>query len=229
MGSLLAGDFPEAADRVRLARGGVDATWLADDSDYYKAREAIGVSADEILLLAVRRLEFFTRPGLENLLRAFRIVVRNREATLALVGTGSLAPRLRTLGNELGLGQRLKLTGAQSDDALRSWYRAADVFVLPPNPLEGFGMATLEALASGTPAVATKEGASPEILEPLEPRLLARSDEPNELAATIGTVLEFTGPELRRRCRDYAASRFAWSRVIPDWEQALLDAAQSQS
>ena len=108
---------------------------------------------------------------------------------------------------------------------LREWYRAADLFVLPPAPHEGFGMATLEALASGTPVVAAPVGANPELLAPLDPRLLARSAGPDDLAAAITGALDFTGPELRDRARQYASARFDWDHVIGDWENALVRAA----
>jgi glycosyltransferase involved in cell wall biosynthesis len=121
----------------------------------------------------------------------------------------------------------MQLVGAPGEERLRLWYRAADVFVLPPDPHEGIGMATLEALASGTPAVAAPVGANPELLTPLEPRLLARSARSVDLAAAIGEALELTGPPLRQRCADYASERFAWQQVIETWEDELVETARS--
>jgi glycosyltransferase involved in cell wall biosynthesis len=77
--------------------------------------------------------------------------------------------------------------------------------------------------------VAAPVGANPEILAPLEPRLLARSAEPADLAEAITAGLELAGPDLRRSARDYAVSAFSWDRVMTGWEEALTDAARAVS
>ena len=223
MAALVADDFPAAADRISVARGGVDSSWIATGSDYETARGSLGILPRETVVLAVRRLE--RGLGLERLLQAFRLLAETRDATFVVLGRGSLAPRLCALGNDLGLGDRLRLPGAAEGEALRRWYRAADLFVLPPKRLEGFGMATVEALASGTPVVAAAVGANPELLRPLDARLLAPSDEPSDLAAAMSTTLTIVGPDLRQHCREYASNRFSWDRVIGDWEDALLRTA----
>ena len=215
-------DHRELGDRVVGVSGGVDTQKFSPGRD--TARAALGVRDDETLLVSVRRLE--TQLGLEPLLRAFERLARDENTRLVIVGDGSLRARIHELGEELGLGERLQLVGSPSEEALQQWYRAADLFVLAPAQHEGFGMATIEALASGTPAVAARVGANPELLAPLEPRLLARSAAPDDLAAAIADALTLVGPELRCRCRDYALSRFAWDKVIQDWEKALVDVAQ---
>jgi glycosyltransferase involved in cell wall biosynthesis len=221
--SLVCDDHPSACERVRVARGGVDTELFSPGSGQDAARAALGIPGDRALLFAVRRLE--PQLGVEALVEAFhRLPPRTH---LVVAGEGKLAPRLHELASDLGVGDRVRLVGAQGEDGMRLWYRAADLFVLPPAPHEGFGMATLEALASGTPAVAAPVGANPEVLGPLEPRLLARSARPGDMAAAIGESLELTGPSLRERCRDYAVGRFAWQRVIGVWEDALAEAAES--
>jgi glycosyltransferase involved in cell wall biosynthesis len=114
--------------------------------------------------------------------------------------------------------------GRVSENDLRDWYRAADVFVLPTIAYEGFGMVTVEALASGTPVVGTPVGATPELLEPLEPRLVAGGDDPPSLAAAIGDALGLADADFRSRCRDYAVRRFDWDGVMVGWEETLFNA-----
>jgi glycosyltransferase involved in cell wall biosynthesis len=111
------------------------------------------------------------------------------------------------------------------DGELRDWYRAADAFVLPTVAYEGFGIATAEALASGTPVVGTPVGATPELLTPLEPAMVSAGTTPEQLRAAIGRVLAMTGPELRERCRRYAVENLAWSSTVVRWETALAEAA----
>jgi glycosyltransferase involved in cell wall biosynthesis len=222
--SLVVRDHPEVADRVVIVSGGVDIEKFSPAPGRRIARATLGVRDDETLLVSMRRLE--PQLGLETLLHAFHHLRPGKKFRLVVVGEGSLAPRLQTLAAELGLVERVKLVRSQSEEQLGQWYRAADLFVLPPARHEGFGLATIEALASGTPAVAAPVGASPEILAPLDPRLLACSAEPGDLASTMAGVLELAGPEFRRRCREYAATRFAWDRVIEAWEGALIDAVR---
>jgi glycosyltransferase involved in cell wall biosynthesis len=108
---------------------------------------------------------------------------------------------------------------------LPDWYRAADVVVMPTVAYEGFGLVTAEALACGTPVVGTRVGATPELLEPLDPRLLAADADPNALASTIDRALDLVSGELRRRCRDYAVARLSWDAAIAEWERVLEEAA----
>ena len=184
-------------------------------------RERLGIPTDTLLLLSVRRLE--PRMGLEELLLATRRLVDSRKVTLALVGSGSLLQQLHRLCEELGLEGTVRFAGRAADHEVVDWYQAADLFVLPTAAYEGFGMVTAEALACGTPVVGTPVGANPELLNPLDPRLVSRGNDAVSLAKAISGALDTATPDLRRRCRDYAVKRFDWERVIPAWEQVLSD------
>jgi glycosyltransferase involved in cell wall biosynthesis len=85
-------------------------------------------------------------------------------------------------------------------------------------------MVTLEALASGTPVVGTTAGATPQLLEPLDRRLVARGSSPESLAAAIGDALAFGDDAFRARCREYALARFDWDRITRIWEEELAGA-----
>ena len=99
--------------------------------------------------------------------------------------------------------------------------------MLPTVAYEGFGLVTIEALASGTPVVGTPIGATPELLEPLEPRLVARGADASALAEAMRAGLELASPALRERCREHAVSRYSWDAVLPAWERALHVAVDS--
>jgi glycosyltransferase involved in cell wall biosynthesis len=159
--------------------------------------------------------------GIEQLLRAVRMLAAE-EIDLAIVGGGLLTSELRGLTSELGIDGCVRFVGRVAEDALPDWYRAADLSVLPTVAYEGFGMATVEALASGTPVVGTPAGATPELLEPLDPRLVARGSDPDSLAVAIQDALAFVDDDFRRRCREYAATRFSWDRVTGAWENELV-------
>jgi glycosyltransferase involved in cell wall biosynthesis len=88
---------------------------------------------------------------------------------------------------------------------------------------------TVEALASGTPVVGTSSGATPELLGPLDERLLAAASDSSSLAVAIEEALGFVDENFRVRCRRYAKDLFDWDRVIPGWEHALETAGSGQN
>lgn len=225
--SLVEADHPEGAGKTHLVPGGVDADAFSPGDGQEPARRRLGLASDEVILFTVRRLE--PRMGLEPLLRAFSRISSSPGMRLAVAGSGMLEPELRRLADDLGIASRVDILGRVSDAALCDWYRAADLFVLPTVAYEGFGMATVEALASGTPVVGTAVGATPELLGPLDARLLASAATPEALATAISGALELVGPDFRSRCREYALSRYAWTRAILPWEVELEETVTSWS
>jgi glycosyltransferase involved in cell wall biosynthesis len=221
--SLLESDHSEVAGRAVRVPGGIDTEAFSPGDAGGELRARLGLDSDAPLLLTVRRLE--PRMGLDTLLRALGHLLETRKVVLALAGVGSIEGSLRQLSEDLGLGSHLRFLGRVSDQELLDLYRSADLFVLPTVAYEGFGMVTAEALACGTPVVGTPVGATPELLRPLEPRLVAQGADVEPLAAAIADALELVGPDFRRRCREYACARFSWDAAIPVWEEALEQVA----
>jgi glycosyltransferase involved in cell wall biosynthesis len=220
--SLLMADHPRQEAKIQAVSGGVE-TAAFNPGAPREARQRLDLDPDRRLLVTIRRAE--PRMGIEQLLRALRIMQAD-DVALAIVGGGILTDELHRLSAELGLDGRVHFAGRVSEEVLPDWYRAADVFVLPTVAYEGFGMVTLEALASRTPVVGTPVGATPELLEPLDPRLVARGSDPESLAKAISETLSFADDDaFRARCREYALARFDWDKVIAGWEGALIDAA----
>jgi glycosyltransferase involved in cell wall biosynthesis len=102
--------------------------------------------------------------------------------------------------------------------ALPQLYRAAAVAVVPSVWQEPFGMPIVEAMACGTPVVASRVGGIPEILGDQRGGLLVPPDDPAALAAALAGLLE----DPRRRAamgaaaRDLAVTRFGWQRIAAD-------------
>ncbi len=166
--------------------------------------------------------------GLGNLIAAFAEVHRSwPEATLIIAGRGRLESELRAQAESLGLSASVRFTGFVSEEALPAYYRVADLFVLPSAAFEGFGMVTLEALASGTPAIGTPVGATPELLRPLAPQLVFAGADPAALRRGMCSVLEWlsnekAAVELRTRCRRYVEENYGWDLAI-DTLESLID------
>jgi glycosyltransferase involved in cell wall biosynthesis len=223
--SLLTADHGDHCPKIRTVSGGVETRSFSPADGMSAARLRLGLDPKACLLVTVRRAE--PRMGLEQLLHALRMLPE--EIKLAVVGGGLLTEELRRLSCELGIDGRVCFAGRVAEEELPDWYRAADLFVLPTVAYEGFGMVTVEALASGTPVVGTPAGATPELLEPLDPRLVSRGSDPDSLADAIKEALAFVDGAYRTRCREYALARFDWNGVTHVWEEALAEAAQTSS
>ncbi len=202
-------------ERLEVLPGGVDLERFEPGTEETRAeaRRRHGISPTECLLVAVRRL--VPRTGVDRLLEALAMA-RDAipAARLLIAGSGPMRCALERRAAALGLAERVRFLGYVSEAELPDLYRAADLAVTPTRALEGFGLATLEALACGTPVAATPVGGSPEILAPLAPELLARDGS----AVSIADVLVRWGrdgaglAELRPRCRAHVEERYSWDR-----------------
>jgi glycosyltransferase involved in cell wall biosynthesis len=221
--TLVATDHPRAAGRVRVVGGGVDVDLYKPSLDRERLRLALGIAPEEILILTVRRL--VPRMGIDLLIGAVaRLRGSGLNCKLRIVGNGELRGKLEALIGGLGLGDQAKVLGEVSEEEVRRLYQAADIFVLPSTAYEGFGMATVEALASGTPVVGTAEGATPEILAPLDSALIAMETSAEGLEIAMRGLLERADANLRGRCRNYAVETYSWHAVSSRWEAALAAA-----
>jgi glycosyltransferase involved in cell wall biosynthesis len=115
------------------------------------------------------------------------------KATLAIAGDGPLHPELERLAAEHGVAGRVRFLGVRPD--ARALMGAADVVVMPSR-WEGLSLSALEALASGTPLVATDVRGLRELVTDGREALLV-PEEPEALAAALRRVLD--DPELARR------------------------------
>lgn len=127
--------------------------------------------------------------------------------------------RLQALKEELGIGDLVTFLGRRSQEALPYYYATADVVVMP-SLYESFGMVALEAMACGTPVVASDVGGLSFVVRDGETGYLVPENDPYILAATIGCLLR--DPQLRRRlgARGIEVAReYAWSRVADKIEE----------
>ncbi|MFP4232575.1 MAG: glycosyltransferase family 4 protein, partial [Spirochaetaceae bacterium] len=139
------------------------------------------------------------RKGLDVLLEAFALLhAEHPGLTLEIVGTGPLEAELRRHARRLGLGgtEGSAVTFLGYDPAPVARIAGADLLVLPSR-YDSFPNVLLEALHTGTPAVATDSGGSREILDSDE--LLVPPEDPRALAAAIGRLVGDPGAYARAR------------------------------
>ena len=137
----------------------------------------------------------------------------------ALVRTARPDARLVLAGDPGGLdGLGVEVAAPASTADLAAAYRAASVTVLPADD-EAFGLVLVESLAAGTPVVAARSGACPDIVD--DPRV-GRLFEPGDaadLARALGEALELAADaETAAACREHAR-RWDWARVVERYEE----------
>lgn len=210
---------------VRVVPGGIDADRFQVNLTRTQAREQLGWPTDRPVLLAVRRI--VRRMGLENLIDAMQdITAAVPEALLLLGGKGPLTEDLQRRITEKNLGANVRLLGRIEESDLALAYRAADLTVVPSQALEGFGMITLESLASGTPVFVTPVGGLPEVVQPFSPDCVFPDTEASSIGNVLADVLKGARPlPSENACRRYAVEHFSWptiaSRVKDVYTEAL--------
>lgn len=207
---------------VRVVPPGVDLVRFRP-GDRRSARARLGLPEDRRVAVAVRRLA--PRMGLDVLLEAWARLDSRSRALLLVAGEGPERGRLEALAARLRIESSVRFLGNVDDDQLVALYQAADVSVVPSVALEGFGLVVLEALACGTPVIATDAGGLPEALAAFDPRLIVPAGMPDPLAHRLDGALGGTTPAPDRdRCRRYAES-FSWQQVarrhMDIYQQAL--------
>jgi D-inositol-3-phosphate glycosyltransferase len=121
------------------------------------ARAALGLNGDKVVLY-VGRLE--PLKGVDILIEALSRLDDQTGIRLMVVGgslEGGELPRLKSWAEQLGLGASVTFTGSVDQSELPLYYNAADIFALP-SYYESFGLVALEAMACGTPVVASRVG-----------------------------------------------------------------------
>lgn len=191
--------------------------------DPREARAALGLTDNDRMLLFVGRIEPLKR--VDQILQA---VARLRAEEPALMGgvcvwiiggdgedvtLDAETARLRALRDELGLRERVRFLGAQEQDRLPTYYRAA-VALIMPSDYESFGMVALEAMACGTPVIASEVGGLAFLVEDGVTGFHVPSREPAALAGRIRAIL--TRPERRAqmgRAARAVARRYGWAMI----------------
>lgn len=154
------------------------------------------VTTPERFVFALSRID--SNKGHAELLRAFARVRESCPDVHLVIGGGSKEPKQHELDviagflkviDELELSDRVIFSGYISDDDLATYYRKADLFVLP-SKYEPFGMTTLEAMSCGTPVVATRFGGIRNNLRHEHDSLLVDPSDPERFGGAMERILK---------------------------------------
>lgn len=191
------------------------------DADRARVSERFGLNGARTVFFAGT---IMPRKGVAELVKAVDRVVHEHgvdDVRLVIAGEADLdtayAARVRSLVSEAGLDDQVVFTGYLTDETLVPLYGASDVFVLPSFE-EGFGMVVSEAMATGTPAVASRISGISQQIDDGVAGVLVDPGDVDGLAAALADLLsdEAKRREMGERCHE-RARRFGWERITDQY------------
>jgi glycosyltransferase involved in cell wall biosynthesis len=191
-------DLGVARERIRVLRNGVDLALFRPVSRA-AVRQRLGLVGPTLLSvgsLIERKRHHLVIEALAHL----------PGVSLLIAGEGPLRRRLESVASESGVINRVRFLGAVPHRGLPELYGAADALVLASSR-EGWANVLLEAMACGTPVVASRVWGTPEVVREREAGLLCDCLDAKDLASAIGQLL--ANPPPRAATRTYA-ERFGW-------------------
>jgi glycosyltransferase involved in cell wall biosynthesis len=219
-------------DKIVTIPAGVDLQKFHPNCLKQSVRKILKIPEDKFILFTVRNL--VQRMGIENLIVAFREIQKETQnINLVIGGVGPLQNYLKLKIKKYGLEKNVHFTGYISEEQLPLYYQMADLFILPTLELEGFGLVTIEALASGLPVLGTPVGGTKEVLGKFNKDFLFKGTKPHQMAKLIleNYHIKKRNPqkwmELKEQCRKYAEKEFSWDKNIKLFERLFIKTSQN--
>ena len=165
--------------------------------------------------------------GIPTLLRAFAKLLTERDVSLTVVGRPAPGGPTEKLIGELSLGGRVRFVTGISDTELAELMARTEIAVVP-SLYEGFSLPAVEHMASGTPLVASRTGALPEVTG--DAAMLVSPGDPEELAAALRRLQDSPAEreKLSAAALDRVQRRFAWPAVaratVAEYRRAIAAA-----
>lgn len=195
--------FAQSKNKTHIIKNGYDTSVFYPEKANRQevlAKYNIHTKADHFVMFAGKMTEF---KGIDILLKAAKIYENNGlgNVVTCIAGSGELEDSLKKQAKDLHL-QNVHFLGHTPHDKLRALYSVADVSTVPSRR-EPFGLVAIEALACGTPVVATNQGGLVDFITP-QVGALVEVDNPKSLSEAIVKECTLTGDERQKR-RDFAA------------------------
>ena len=209
-------------DKIRMVYNGLD-------TDFFRPKNGGFKKANSLLFVGNTD---DTKKGVIYLLQALALLPG--EITLTIVDQGApqktYAPRV---ARDLGLTSRVTFTGKVSAEELRHLYTLSEA-VIVPSLYEGFGLPAAEAMACGTPVVATRAGALPEVVGEDGVGVLVPPRDPQALVLAILRILgdESGKRKMASAGRQRVEKLFTWravaERTVKVYEEVLIQKRRSR-
>jgi D-inositol-3-phosphate glycosyltransferase len=219
--------YGDPSGRIEIVPLAVEHAFFAP-GDRRGARNAMGLPVEGPVILFVGRIQPLKAPDLA--IRALAEVGRD-DALLVIVGGASGAQgddeveRARALAVELGLRNRVRFVPPRPHHILSSYYRAADVVIVPSRS-ESFGLVALEAAACGVPVVASAVGGLLNIVHDGVTGVLVDGRDPHRYGRAIAQLLgDPVGAAAMGAAAAVRARRFTWSFTAARLRRLYVDLA----
>ena len=154
-------DFNIPRDKILICSMGVNRE-VFHPAEQKDVRKKLGIKEDDFIFLFVGNV--IKQKGVEELLHAFKQVRESTDRPVKLVVIGSRRDQNFIQSLEPLVDGSVKFMDPLEQTDLVKWFQASDVFVLPSH-IEGFGLVALEAIAAGTPVIASRVGGLVSLLE----------------------------------------------------------------
>lgn len=218
---------------VHVVPPGTDPGRYHPGLDTEAVRAHFGLEPGRWLLTVARLVE---HKGIDNVIRAVaRLAPTYPDLRYAVGGEGEIRPSLEALARSLGVGNRVRFLGGVPDADLPALFNVATIYLGVSREMfdkvEGFGIALVEASASGVPVVGGTAGGIPDAVRDGETGLLTDPEDPAAIAQAIARLLD----DENLRARLGAAGRVAvetyynWPRVTRDLRAIAAEAALSRT
>ena len=207
--SFLAPALPALEGKLVAIPGGVDLAAFAPAGERPALRARLGLPDQPTVFFLARldRAHYFK--GLHVLIEAMTYIP---EATLVVGGDGEWRSDYEAQARAR-LGERVRFVGDVADPALPDYYRAADVLALPSiDRTEAFGLVLLEALACGTPVVASRLPGVRTLVDDGRTGFLVDPGDPIDLAARLAQCLR-EHDALAPNAVAFARARYGWEAI----------------
>ncbi|MEO3938487.1 glycosyltransferase family 4 protein [Dermatophilaceae bacterium Soc4.6] len=204
-------DFALAPGQIRVVPLGVDTALFAPAGERVVGRLVAVASADRPL------------KGVVHLLEAVAKLRAERPVELQLVARLEPGGPTRRRITELGLDDAVTVTSDLTDAALAALLASAEVMCVP-SLYEGFSLPTVEAMSCGTPVVASRAGALPEVVG--DAAVLVPPGDPEAIAAAVRALLDDEGERARLGAagRERVLALYSWASVARRTVEAYVDA-----
>jgi mannosylfructose-phosphate synthase len=186
-----------------------------------KGEKDIKLDVPERYIFCISRID--ANKGHDFLLHAFNIVMKKIDDIHLIIGGGSPNPKqteievkkgMKEIINEYGMEDKVHIIGYVPDNLMAPYYRQAELFVLP-SKFEPFGMTALEAMACGTPVIASNLGGIKENFTHKKDGILVDPSDKEELSGAIINLLE--NPQLSEQIGKEGTKtvmkKFSWEAI----------------
>ncbi len=204
-------------DKIKLIYNGVEIP--KNIKPEFSLREDYNIKTNEKILVNVGRL--FPEKGHDLLLAGMeKLNNLNQDWKLFIIGEGDERDNIESLISEYNLDEQVYLTGFV--DNVDQYLVQADLMVHSAR-IEGFGLVLVEAMATGLPVVAVAASNIPEVVEDGEVGLLAKEENPQDLAEKVNQLLK--DDDLRSKyasnAKNYVQENFSIERMIDQYEELI--------